>query len=836
MLTQSVTTGAQAVRWHAAIRKLYDWLVQNDLKSDKRSTSRSKLAWSLCPIGLCILASSGVTHAGSLNLNTNVTLIGCDYSSSGTPFRNDPFGFQHEFVRNLPFEEWDTAKFWGLRSRAEQDQYGGKSINTLLLEIATLTATSTYDFARSYCAAAPGAHPSTSVFGTARGENLFSYSDRLQFFLDPNLFPATDDTTIAASVRFTLFSETDRVQLAGTEINYGQYGGVTAEKRLMLSAASTGQTEEEIFLDGSHPAETVRSFSVPLYSGPTASDQNTYHLWLFTETNASSAASGGQQPSVVLNDSTRVVMGPLPTGITCTSSSTRFPGCERSAALLPLKVRDTGLGAPVPYAPHVQLDKTTAISDASPVGAIEEISGTATVTRADGTVEILTVGTPIYEGDIISTESDGDVRIAFIDETSMDVSANARMSIEEYSTDPSIESTSDTSIIRGFFLWTSGLIGRDDPDDINVETPIGGGGIRADAADYNKGVFGIETQNASPVGVSAYVSPPPLPSTVSFNVALLNDSGTFSARFGGVEKLTLDAADTSPGLPQSHSFVIDPATMGPATSLEFVYDAPTGNQMVLWDIKVGDVALDRESLFGRLGQGTVSTVRIVTPDEATDLTQQVNEARTRTLQSNRWEMITIPAVALQDDTTVEDLFGDDLPTADHESKWNMWGYDATTGSYYPMTPASTIAVGVAYWVIQHTGADLTLHLPMDLDYRNRSRSAQCPTGDGCYVIGLEKRANSNAISWNMIGSPRSAETTLMDTQIRYLANGAPGDVQAATYQNAQTRALISDTLWIYNASSQQYQNLSAADDLQRWQGAWLPVVGAGHSDLEWLVP
>lgn len=118
-------------------------------------------------------------------------------------------------------------------------------------------------------------------------------------------------------------------------------------------------------------------------------------------------------------------------------------------------------------------------SDASPVGAVEEVKGNATVTRANGTIETITSGTPIYEGDIVQTDANGAVNIVFLDETSMAVSANARLAIDEYTFDPATESgTTNFSVLRGLFVFTSGLIGRDDPDDVKIETPVGSIGIR----------------------------------------------------------------------------------------------------------------------------------------------------------------------------------------------------------------------------------------------------------------------------------------------------------------------------------------------------------------------
>lgn len=118
-------------------------------------------------------------------------------------------------------------------------------------------------------------------------------------------------------------------------------------------------------------------------------------------------------------------------------------------------------------------------SDESPVGAVEELKGNATVTRADGTVEPVSVGTPIYQGDIIETDAHGAVNITFMDQTSMAVSENARLAIDQYTYDPATESgTTNFSVLRGLFVFTSGMIGRDDPDDVKIDTPVGSIGIR----------------------------------------------------------------------------------------------------------------------------------------------------------------------------------------------------------------------------------------------------------------------------------------------------------------------------------------------------------------------
>jgi hypothetical protein len=129
--------------------------------------------------------------------------------------------------------------------------------------------------------------------------------------------------------------------------------------------------------------------------------------------------------------------------------------------------------SPVRYA------ATDTATDASPVGQIEEMKGTATIIRTDGTKDAAAPGTPVYQGDVIETGAQGSVNIVFADETSFAVSENARLAIDEYVYDPSSESgQTHFSVLRGVFVFTSGLVGRDDPDDVKIETPMGSIGIR----------------------------------------------------------------------------------------------------------------------------------------------------------------------------------------------------------------------------------------------------------------------------------------------------------------------------------------------------------------------
>lgn len=119
------------------------------------------------------------------------------------------------------------------------------------------------------------------------------------------------------------------------------------------------------------------------------------------------------------------------------------------------------------------------VSDVSPAGQITELTGSATIVRADGTKVPAAVGTPVYPGDVVETSADGAVNILFADNTTFAISESARLSIDEFNYNAADqEGTSFFSMLQGMFVYTSGLIGKNDPGNVNIETPVGSIGIR----------------------------------------------------------------------------------------------------------------------------------------------------------------------------------------------------------------------------------------------------------------------------------------------------------------------------------------------------------------------
>ena len=121
-------------------------------------------------------------------------------------------------------------------------------------------------------------------------------------------------------------------------------------------------------------------------------------------------------------------------------------------------------------------------NDASPSGKVTAVAGDASIIRADGTHVPAAVGALVHQGDVIETAKTGAVNIIFADNTAFAVSENARMSVDKFIYDADQHSgTSFFAMLQGAFVYTSGLIGKSDPGNVNIETPVGTIGIRGTA-------------------------------------------------------------------------------------------------------------------------------------------------------------------------------------------------------------------------------------------------------------------------------------------------------------------------------------------------------------------
>lgn len=124
------------------------------------------------------------------------------------------------------------------------------------------------------------------------------------------------------------------------------------------------------------------------------------------------------------------------------------------ASLTP-DVVDLLAGSPTPNE-YAQAGAPTASAD--PIGTVEKVVGNATVMR-NGVAVALHVGDKVYQSDVVQTGSDLQVGIGFPDGTALNLVANTRMALNEYSFDPNSNSNGALlTLVEGTFSFVAGKV------------------------------------------------------------------------------------------------------------------------------------------------------------------------------------------------------------------------------------------------------------------------------------------------------------------------------------------------------------------------------------------
>ena len=173
------------------------------------------------------------------------------------------------------------------------------------------------------------------------------------------------------------------------------------------------------------------------------------------------------------------------------------------------------------------------------IGVVQNLGGSVRAVRANGMSVELKIGDPVFQGDVIETIGLGSVGLIFNDNSTISLSENGRMVLDEFVYDPATESgSSATSLVQGVFSFVSGKIAKSGDDAMSVTTPVATIGIRGTTVagraaqegqentiallnDPDGGVGQITISNAAgsqvlsqagqAVTLSSFTEPPPLP-------------------------------------------------------------------------------------------------------------------------------------------------------------------------------------------------------------------------------------------------------------------------------------------------------------------------------------
>ncbi len=113
--------------------------------------------------------------------------------------------------------------------------------------------------------------------------------------------------------------------------------------------------------------------------------------------------------------------------------------------------------------------------DENVIGTIIEVEGSASLNGTTAAADM-----PVHMNDVIETSNDSKMDILFIDDTELTLGGNARLTVDEYvfDQDAATGNKGRFSVMRGAFLFVSGLITKNGNPDVKINTGYGSIGLR----------------------------------------------------------------------------------------------------------------------------------------------------------------------------------------------------------------------------------------------------------------------------------------------------------------------------------------------------------------------
>jgi hypothetical protein len=203
-----------------------------------------------------------------------------------------------------------------------------------------------------------------------------------------------------------------------------------------------------------------------------------------------------------------------------------------------------------------------------------------------------------------------------------------------------------------------------------------------------------------------------------------------------------------------------------------------------------------------------------------DMGWQGNPCLETTLGDNQWTMLALECLPPTGENTVASLFGDDI-TGVYGNDWIIFKFNpGATASYSSLAAGDSLEIGKGYWIIQKTGADVTLDIPRDSHRTPVVYPSACTSSKGCYQT-LLATTTTGTTQWNMIGQPFLKAVNVDDLRVVTDSGTCASGCDLTTAKNAN---IVHNQFWSYNATTSSYTTFSSGDSIPARTAIWVPTL------------
>ncbi|MFK8078803.1 MAG: GDSL-type esterase/lipase family protein [Granulosicoccus sp.] len=216
---------------------------------------------------------------------------------------------------------------------------------------------------------------------------------------------------------------------------------------------------------------------------------------------------------------------------------------------------------------------------------------------------------------------------------------------------------------------------------------------------------------------------------------------------------------------------------------------------------------------------------------------------TKTLARNQWYQLSLPANP-NNLNKVSDVF-DNLPSGQYGTTWQVFSWDPNQAEspkvYTDPGVDGVMMQGRGYWVLQSEQTALEVDMPVGSTLTPLNATSQCTSAAGCFQVSLTPQTTSlvdatkGAYEWDLVGYPHFQATPFSGTRISTPAAGPCSDPAGCTPQQADSNQVMNDSIFRWNSVTNNYDRITAEEELAPWDGLWVPVLGQGaNGNTRWI--